>query len=456
MTQVEYQPFKTDTPLVPIDKVVSLSKRRGFVYPNSEIYGGVAGIYDFGPLGVELRNNIRRYWWWSMVQLHDNVVGIEGANITHPRVWEASGHVENFVDVLVDCKKCKRRFRIDHLPPENVAQNKCPVCGGELTEPRKFNLLMETYLGVVEGERMKTYLRGEACQNIYLDYDNVLKSSRVQVPFGICQIGKAFRNEVTPGNFLFRQREFEQWDLQYFVHPGEMQQWFDYWKEYRFNWYKGIVNHKDRMRLRAHGPDELAHYAKQAFDIEYQTILGWQEWEGIHWRQDWDLSRHSQYSGQDLSYTDPTTKERYIPWIVETSGGVDRTFLNLLLDAYEEEPDPSGREKEVRTILHLHPWLAPVKVAVLPLQKNKEELVNTAKDIHKHLQRFMVSQYDDIQNIGRRYRRQDEIGTPYCVTVDFQTLEDRTVTLRERDSTSQIRLPIDELLTYLLERVTWK
>ncbi|MBO0779281.1 MAG: glycine--tRNA ligase [Ktedonobacteraceae bacterium] len=456
MTQTE-KPEVEDITLVPLEKVVSLCKRRGFVYPNSEIYGGVAGIYDFGPLGVELRNNIRRYWWWSMVQQHDNVVGIEGAIITHPRVWEASGHVENFVDRLVECKKCKQRFRVDHLPPENLERNICPNKDhGELSEPRTFNLLMETYLGVIEGDRMKTYLRGEACQNIYLDYDNVLKSSRMQVPFGICQIGKAFRNEVTPRNFLFRQREFEQWDLQFFVHPNEMEKWFEFWKGYRFNWYQSILNHKDRLRFREHGPDELAHYAKAAFDIEYQTVLGWQEWEGIHWRQDWDLSRHSQYSGQDLGYTDPITRERYIPWIVETSGGVDRTFLNLLLDAYEEQPDPSGRESEIRTILHLHPWLAPVKVAVLPLQKNKEELVTTAKDIHANLKRFMVSQYDDIQNIGRRYRRQDEIGTPYCVTVDFQTLEDQTVTVRERDTTSQIRLPINELVGYLLERVTWK
>ena len=445
----------SDTPLVPIEKIVSLCKRRGFVYPNSEIYGGVAGIYDFGPLGVELRNNLRRYWWWSMVQMHDNVVGIEGANITHPRVWEASGHIENFVDRLVDCKKCKRRFRVDHLPEENWAQHKCPNCGGELSsEPRTFNLLMETYLGVVEGDRMKTYLRGEACQNIYLDYDNVLKSSRMQIPFGICQIGKAYRNEVTPGNFLFRQREFEQWDLQFFVHPDEMDKWFDYWKEYRFGWYKNILNHKDRLRLRDHAADELAHYAKKAIDIEYRTILGWQEWEGIHWRQDWDLSRHSEYSGQDLSYTDPNTKERYIPWIVENSGGVDRTFLNVLLDAYEEEPDPNG--KEPRTVLRIHPWLAPVKVAVLPLQKNKEELTSTAKSIHHNLQRFMVSQYDDIAAIGRRYRRQDEIGTPFCITVDFQTLEDQTVTVRERDTMSQIRLPIDELQAYLLDRVVWK
>lgn len=455
MTQIEQEVSEVqDTPLIPIDKIVALCKRRGFVYPNSEIYGGVAGIYDFGPLGVEFRNNIRRYWWWSMVQTHDNVVGIEGATITHPRVWEASGHVENFVDRLVDCKKCKRRFRIDHLPPENVEQNKCPNCGGELMEPRTFNLLMETYLGVVESDRMKTYLRGEACQNIYLDYDNVLKSSRVQIPFGICQIGKAYRNEVTPGNFLFRQREFEQWDLQFFVHPSEMQKWFDYWKEYRFEWYKSIINHKDRLHFREHGPDELAHYAKQAYDIEYRTVLGWQEWEGIHWRQDWDLSRHSQYSGQDLSYIDNETKERYIPWIVETSGGVDRTFLNLLLDAYEEEPDPAG--KEPRTVLRLHPMLAPVKVAVFPLQKNKEELTSTAKGIHKRLQRLMVSQYDEIGAIGRRYRRQDEIGTPYCVTVDFQTLEDQTVTVRERDKMTQKRITIDTLPAYLLERITWR
>jgi glycyl-tRNA synthetase len=323
-----------------------------------------------------------------------------------------------------------------------------------MAEPRVFNLLMETYLGVVEGDRMKTYLRGEACQNIYLDYDNVLKSSRMQIPFGICQIGKAYRNEVTPGNFLFRQREFEQWDLQFFVHPNEMERWFEYWKQYRFDWYKSIINHKDRLRIRAHGGDELAHYAKQAFDVEYQTVLGWQEWEGIHWRQDWDLSRHSQFSSQDLSYTDPITKERYIPWIVETSGGVDRTFLNLLLDAYEEEPDPAG--KEPRTVLRLHPTLAPVKVAVFPLQKNKEELVTNAKSIHRNLQRLMISQYDDIGNIGRRYRRQDEIGTPYCVTVDFQTLDDQTVTVRERDQMTQIRIPISELQAYLLERVTWK
>jgi len=449
MSQTAGRSSAEDTAPVPIEKIASLAKRRGFAYPNSEIYGGVSGIYDFGPLGVELRNNIRRYWWWSMVQTNDNVVGIEGAIITHPRVWEASGHVENFVDRLVDCKNCKRRFRVDHLPPENLAQNTCPECGGELTPPRNFNLMMETYIGVIEGDKAKTYLRGEACQNIYLDYDNVLNSSRLQIPFGICQIGKAFRNEVTPGNFLFRQREFEQWDLQFFVHPSEMQHWFDYWKHRRFEWYKGILNHGERLRLRPHGPDELAHYAKQAFDIEYLSILGWQEWEGIHWRQDWDLSRHSQYSGKDLSYTDPATKERYVPWIVETSGGVDRTLFFLLLDAYEEEPGEEGEEP--RTVLHLHPTLAPVKVAVLPLRKNNEELVSVATALHKRLQRQMVAQYDDAGSIGRRYRRQDEIGTPYCVTVDFQTLEDQSVTVRDRDSMEQIRLPISELPPYLSE-----
>ncbi|MBX5451509.1 glycine--tRNA ligase [Thermogemmatispora sp.] len=454
MTQLEQQQT-SETAFVPIEKIVSLCKRRGFVYPNSEIYGGISGVYDFGPLGVELRNNIRRYWWWSMVQTQDNIVGIEGAILTHPRVWEASGHVQNFVDRLVECKTCKRRFRVDHLPPENLEQRKCPNDGGELMEPRTFNLLMETYLGVVEDDRVKTYLRGEACQNIYLDFMNVVKSSRMKIPFGICQIGKAFRNEVTPGNFLFRQREFEQWDLQFFVHPSEMQHWFDYWKQRRFEWYRGLINHKDRLRLREHGPDELAHYARQAFDIEYQTVLGWQEWEGIHWRQDWDLSRHSQYSGEDLSYVDEVTKERFIPWIVETSGGVDRTFLYLLLDAYEEQPDPQGKSGETRTVLHLHPMLAPVKVAVFPLKRNNEELVKLAREIYERLRRLMVAQYDDTGSIGRLYRRQDEIGTPYCVTVDFQSLEDKTVTVRDRDTMAQVRVAIDELPAYLLERVTW-
>jgi glycyl-tRNA synthetase len=453
MAKTDLTPPTAERPepeFVPMEKLVSLCKRRGFVYPNSEIYGGVAGIYDFGPLGVELRNNLRRHWWRSMVQLRDDVVGIEGAIITHPRVWEASGHVEHFADPLVDCKSCKRRFRLDHLPEEARVNRRCPECGGELTEARPFNLLMETYLGVIEGERTKTYLRGEACQNIYLDYDNVKNSTRVRIPFGICQIGKAFRNEVTPGNFLFRQREFEQWDLQYFVHPSDMDRYFEYWKNERFRWYYNLVRHKDRLRLREHRPDELAHYARKAFDIEYQTVLGWQEWEGIHWRQDWDLSRHSQYSGQDLSYTDPVTGEKYIPWIVETSGGVDRTFLYVLLDAYDEDVVAG----ETRVVLRLHPGLAPIKAAVFPLQR-KPPLTDIAQEIYRDLRQHMMVQYDEVAAIGRRYRRQDEIGTPYCITVDFQTLEDHTVTLRDRDTTEQVRLPIADLAAELIRRTAF-
>lgn len=431
-----------------IEKLVSLCKRRGFVYQNSEIYGGVAGLYDFGPIGVEMRRNLRAHWWRSMVQTRENVVGIEGAILTHPRVWEASGHVENFSDPLVDCKGCKRRFRADHLFEANGGRlpEVCPECGGQLTAPRRFNLLMETELGVVEGERMKTYLRGEACQNIYLDWDNVMKSSRMQLPFGIAQIGKAFRNEVTLGPFIMRQREFEQWDLQFFCHPSEMDKWFSYWQEERRAWCEGLINRKENLHLREHASDELAHYAKRAIDLEYNVPgLGWKEWEGVHWRGDWDLSRHSQYSGQSLQVTDPTTNERYTPHIVETSGGVDRTFFYLLADAYDEEI-VNG---EQRTVLHLHKEVAPYKVAVLPLSK-KPELNAVARPIWRTLATHFQCEYDETQAIGRRYRRQDEIGTPYCVTVDFQSLEDQQVTIRERDSMTQRRVPIADLLPTLL------
>ncbi len=432
-----------------LERLMSLCKRRGFVYQNSEIYGGVAGLYDFGPLGVEMRRNLKNLWWTFMVQTRENTVGIDGAILTHPRVWEASGHVENFSDPLVDCKGCRRRYRSDHLMEANggVLPEKCPECGGELTEPRRFNLLMETELGVVEGERMKTYLRGEACQNIYLDWDNVMKSSRVRIPFGICQIGKAFRNEVTLGPFIMRQREFEQWDLQFFVHPSEMEKWFAYWQEERSGWCRGLVNRSDRVRLREHSPDELAHYAKRATDIEYFVPgVGWKEWEGVHWRGDWDLSRHAQFSGQDLSYTDPVTNERYVPWIVETSGGVDRTFFYLLVDAYDEEI-VNG---EKRTVLHLHKKVAPYKVAVLPLSK-KPELTQPAREIWRGLAELFPTDYDETQAIGRRYRRQDEIGTPYCVTFDFQSVDDRAVTIRDRDTMTQRRVPISDLKGTLLQ-----
>jgi len=442
-----------------MDKIVSLCKRRGFVYQNSEIYGGIQGFYDYGPLGVEMKSNIKRLWWHWMTQEHENVVGIDGAIIAHPKVWEASGHVQNFTDPLVDCKKCKKRFRADHLIEEMaieetgstdedfitkltkvLKEKKCPECGGELTEPRRFNLLVETSLGVVEGEKKTAYLRGEACQNIYLNYQNVLDSMHLKIPFGICQIGKAFRNEITPKQFLFRQREFEQWDLQWFVNPKEMEKWYEYWKEERIKWYKSLVNRQENLRFRQHEKSELAHYAKVAFDIEYNSPFGWKEWEGIHWRGDWDLSRHGQYSGKDFTYTDQETGEKFIPWIVETSGGVDRTFLFLMIDGYVEEKD--------RVILKLKPKLAPYKIAVFPLLSNKPELVALAKKIYEDLKVEFMTAWDDRGNIGKRYYSQDEIGTPWCVTVDFQSLEDRTVTVRDRDTTKQERVGIDKLLNY--------
>jgi len=363
-------------------KIVSLCKRRGFVFPNSEIYGGITGFYDYGPLGTGLKNNIKKEWWREMVDSRDDVVGIDGAIITHPKVWEASGHVEGFTDPLVECKKCHKRFRADHLVEEleiretgaageelvkkltkALKRIKCPECEGELTEPRRFNLLVEAELGVVEKEKRKVYLRGEACQNIYLNYENVLKSTRLKAPFGIAQIGKAFRNEITPKNFLYRQREFEQWDLQWFCKPEEMEKWYEFWKEERMKWYKNLVNHKEKVRFRQHKSDELAHYTKVAFDIEFESPLGWKEWEGIHWRGDWDLSRHGKFSGKDFIYKDPETREEFLPHIVETSGGVDRTFLFLLFDAYQEEKIKG----EKRVVLKLRPDLAPINVAVFPL-----------------------------------------------------------------------------------------
>lgn len=419
-----------------IEKVVSLCKRRGFVFPGSEIYGGLQGFYDYGPLGVEIKNNLKRLWWkWYTVE-HENVVGIDGAIITHPRVWEASGHVKSFVDPMAECFDCHKRFKADDL---EEGQN-CPNCGGKLGEPKNFNILMKTELGVIEGEKTPTYLRGEACQTIYLDFKSVVDSTRVKVPFGIVQIGKAFRNEVTPGNFLFRQREFEQWDLQWFTHPDEMDRWFEYWKEERMKWYRGLFNDQSKLTFYQH--EKLAHYAKKAFDIQYDG----REMEGIHWRQDWDLGRHSEFSGQDLSYTDESGN-KYVPWIVETSGGVDRAFLFLLLDAYHEEGD--------RILLKLHPKLAPYKVAVFPLVRNKPELTEKAQALYKHLkvEVGLSAVWDDRGNIGKRYYAQDEIGTPWCVTVDYQTLEDDTVTVRDRDTATQERLSISELDSYFVNKL---
>ncbi|MGI5826590.1 MAG: glycine--tRNA ligase [Patescibacteria group bacterium] len=418
-----------------MEKIVSLTKRRGFIYPGSEIYGGFGGFYDYGPLGVLMKNNLKNLWWRWMTVEHEDIVGIDGAIITHPRVWEASGHVKSFVDPLVECKNCHLRFKADDITGET-----CPKCKGALTEPRLFNILVPTEIGVIEGEKIKAYLRGEACQTIYLDFKNVLNTTRLKIPFGICQIGKAFRNEVTPGNFLFRQREFEQWDLQWFCHPSEVDKWFEFWKEERMAWYKSLFTHPENLGFYEH--EKLAHYAKKAFDIQYTASpTEIKEIEGIHWRGEWDLSRHGEYCGQDLCYTDPVTQETYTPWIVETSGGVDRTFLFLLLDAYAEE--------EGRVVLKLNPKVAPYKVAVFPLLANKEELVGKAKEIYNSLKLEVSTTFDARGNIGKRYFSQDEIGTPWCVTVDFQTLEDNTVTIRDRDTMKQERMPVDKLPSYL-------
>ena len=420
-----------------LQKITALCKRRGIIYPNSEIYGGIAGFYDYGPVGVEMKNNLKRYWWKYMVDKRENVVGIDGTIITHPKVWEASGHLSGFSDVVVECKKCHQRFR-----PEDIKE-KCPNCGGtEFTDSRKYNLLFKTEVGVLEGEKMDAYLRGEACQDIYLDFKNVVDSTRQQIPFGIAQIGKAFRNEVTPNRFTFRTREFEQWDMQFFVHPTEMDKWFEYWKEERMKFYKGLYRKHDNLRFYEHPKDKLVFYAKKAFDIEYMAPWGWAENEGIHWRGDYDLTQHGKFSGKDLSYTDLKTNEKYIPHIVETSGGVDRTFLFLLLDSYEEEKLENG---DMRVVLKINKDIAAYKAAVFPLVSNKEEIVSKARDIFNLLSENNKVVWDNRGNIGKRYRYQDEIGTPYCITIDYETLENDTVTVRDRDSMKQERVKIEDL-----------
>jgi len=420
-----------------LQKITALCKRRGIIYPNSEIYGGIAGFYDYGPVGVEMKNNLKRYWWKYMVDKRENVVGIDGTIITHPKVWEASGHLSGFSDVVVECKKCHQRFR-----PEDIKE-KCPNCGGtEFTDSRKYNLLFKTEVGVLEGEKMDAYLRGEACQDIYLDFKNVVDSTRQQIPFGIAQIGKAFRNEVTPNRFTFRTREFEQWDMQFFVHPTEMDKWFEYWKEERMKFYKGLYRKHDNLRFYEHPKDKLIFYAKKAFDIEYMAPWGWAENEGIHWRGDYDLTQHGKFSGKELSYTDLKTNEKYIPHIVETSGGVDRTFLFLLLDSYEEEKLENG---DMRVVLKINKDIAAYKAAVFPLVSNKEEIVSKARDIFNLLSENNKVVWDNRGNIGKRYRYQDEIGTPYCITIDYETLENNTVTVRDRDSMKQERVKIEDL-----------
>ena len=429
------------------EKISSLAKRRGFIYPGSEIYGGLAGTWDYGPLGVELKRNLKNEFWRSMVQMRDDVVGIDAAIIMNPKVWEASGHLESFSDPLVECKKCHKRFR-----PDEIANSSCPKCGGELTAPKLFNLMVETYLGVVEGEKLKTYLRGEITQGVHVNFKNVLSSTRVKLPFGIAQIGKAFRNEITPGGFTFRSREFEQMELQFYTKPDtdESKKWLEYWKEERLKWYLSLGIKKENLHFKEHAKDELAHYARAAFDIEYQVDGAWKEVEGIHHRGDWDVRRHQEFSKEDMTYFDEETKERYLPYILETSGGVDRATLFFLIDAYEEEKLEGGDE---RVVLKLHPKIAPYKAAVFPLLANKPELVKLAKTIHDDLKKELVVTWDDRGNIGKRYRAQDEAGTPFCITVDFDSLEKHDVTVRDRDSMKQDRVSIKELKGYLSKKL---
>ncbi len=442
-------------PATSLDQIVNLAKRRGFVFPSSEIYGGLASTWDYGPYGVLLKNNVKAAWWKAMVQQRDDIVGLDAAILMHPRTWEASGHVESFSDPLVECKNCHNRFRLDELTGSDelpdisvMSEVRCKVCGikGQFTEPKSFNLLMKTFLGTTEDAKSAVYLRGETCQGIYVNFKNVLQTSRVRMPFGIAQIGKAFRNEITPGNFIFRMREFEQMEMQFFCKPEEAPKFFELWKEARLDWYKSLGFSMDRVRMQDH--EKLAHYAKAATDVEYNTPFGWKEVEGIHNRGDWDLSRHSEFSGKDLSYFDDATKEKYTPYIVETSGGADRISLMALIDAYDEEVavnEDDGTE-DVRTVLHLSKELAPIKVAVMPLLKNKPELVEVAQKIfHALKEQGIMTEYDDAGSIGRRYRRQDEIGTPACVTIDFESLDDHAVTVRDRDTMKQQRIPIAEI-----------
>ena len=428
-----------------MDKVVSLCKRRGFIFQSSEIYGGLSNTWDYGPYGAELKNNLKRSWWKSVVYERDDVYGMDAAILMNPRVWQASGHVENFFDLKSDCKSCKKRFKAAELK----GSKKCPECGGELTEARPFNLMFKTYQGVVEDSASAIYLRPETAQGMFVNFMNILDSRHPKLPFGLAQIGKAFRNEITPGNFTFRTREFEQMEIEYFVRPEEADKKLDEWVEARFNWYLGLGIKKDNLRLRPHGKEELAHYAKACTDIEYNFPFGWSELEGIANRTDFDLKKHSQASGQELQYFDAATKEKFYPYIIEPSGGVDRSVLALLVDAYNEEKV----KDDMRVVLKLNKDLAPVKVAVLPLLRNRPEIVELAKRITKDLKKSMVTVYDDTGGIGKLYRRQDEVGTLYCVTVDVQSLEDKQVTVRQRDTMQQERVPIDNLMDYLEEKL---
>jgi glycyl-tRNA synthetase len=449
------------TDVATMDKIVSLCKRRGLIFPASEIYGGIANTYDYGHYGVLLKNNVIAAWWKAMIQERDDVVALDSAIIQHPRTWEASGHLAGFTDPLVDCRTCKRRFRADHLQEARAGSQAHDVhCGrapsrlpGEhpdcdLTEAREFNLMFETSIGPVKDAGSTVYLRPETAQGIFLDFKTTLQYARKRPPFGIAQIGKSFRNEITPGNFIFRTLEFEQMEMEFFVPPDQAQRWFEHWLEQRLEWYVRLGIDRDRLRLRAHDPDELSHYSTATSDVEYLYPIGWSELEGIANRGDFDLTQHARVSGEKLEYVDPQTKERYVPHVIEPAAGVGRTILALLCDAYDE--DTQGGEQ--RTVLRLHPSIAPVKVAVLPLLR-KDGQPELARTVYHGLRGRMTAEYDEGGAIGRRYRRQDEIGTPFAVTIDHQSLEDHTVTLRQRDTLQQDRVAIDALAGELEERI---
>ncbi len=427
-----------------MDEITALAKRRGFIFPSSEIYGGISGAWDYGPLGVELKRNVREAWWRDIVALRDDVVGVETAILMSPEVWRASGHLEHFFDLMVDCRSCKKRFRADQ-----VTGPRCPACGNPtLTEPRSFNMMFKTYIGAMEDATSVAYLRPETAQGIFTDFKLVYQTARRKPPFGIAQIGKAFRNEITPGNFIFRSREFEQMELEYFVRPQpreEGRRWFDYWVEERYAWFLRLGIQSERLRRRAYSGDELAHYSQATTDIEYDFPFGWAELEGIAHRGTFDLEQHVRGSGKDLSFFDEETKEKYLPAVIEPSLGVDRACLVFLLDAYEREAD--------RTVLHLHPRLAPIKVAVFPLVRNKPEIVELAVTVERGLRPHVRTAFDDSGNVGKRYYRQDEVGTPLCVTVDYDSLTNQDVTVRDRDTKQQVRVSIDRLPSYVRDRL---
>jgi glycyl-tRNA synthetase len=468
--------------MVEMDKIVSLSKRRGFIFQSSEIYGGTGSCWDYGPLGVELKNNVKAAWWRDNVQSRTDMLGLDSSILMHPRVWQASGHLDHFTDPMVDCRACKKRFRADKIdemewvhyceatkgnkfivPPGEACKHcgarrtLCPACGkGELTEPRQFNLMFKTFMGPVEEDAAVAYLRPETAQGIFVNFDNVLQSMRMKLPFGIAQIGKSFRNEITPGNFTFRSREFEQMEIEFFVMPGTDEEWHQRWLDERFAWYPKYGIRKENLRLREHDKDELAHYAKRTADIEYLFPMGWSELEGIANRTDFDLKQHAQFSGKALEYFDEESKQKIVPYVIEPSAGADRATLAFLVDAYQEEEVRS----EKRVFLKFHPELAPIKIAVLPLLKKNDQIVETAKKLMLNLRKRWHAVYDDTASIGRLYRRQDEVGTPFCVTIDVQTVgdsksaADEKATIRDRNTMQQIRVPLANVEVIMSELMT--